>query len=163
MLLSTFQDIDNNIQKWFPEEKWPFSEVIGSSFRKGYIINMGRKIGVIIEHIDRITIQHKFILDEDMKNSYRLSSLREKFFYDLRIQLMALEVNTKLSTSIDEFDGVDIRKYVYFDGFSRHVIINSIFKMFDAVNLVGILWDMFISSSKNLSKKDMKSLSEKRI
>ena len=154
--MSSFEEIDNNIQKWLSEEKWPFYEVIDSSFRKGYIVDLGKNIGVIIDHIDRITIQHKFILDEDMKTSYRLSSSREMFFYDLRIRLMVLEVNTKLSTSIDEFDGVDIRKYIYFDGFSRDVVMNSIFKIFDAVNLVGILWNMFISASKNPSKKDMK-------
>lgn len=146
--MSTFEEIDTNIQRWMSEESgWKFFKVADSNYRGGYSLTIknNNQIGVIIEKIDRITIQKTFSLPSDIKTSYSLSPHKYNFVQELKVYLMLLDVVLELTPSIEKLEKIDVAIVIYFDGFSRDKFIHSILKIADAIEMCIILWKKFES------------------
>ena len=144
--MSTFEEIDTNIQKWMSEEQdWTYQIENGIGFRKGYVVTLKncKRIGIIIDNIDRITIQTKDKIPDDYLNSYKLSPNKYDFIYDLKIYLMGMDVALELIPDIEKLESTNIFTLIYFDGFSRDKFINSILKIADAKDLINIMWKRF--------------------
>jgi hypothetical protein len=147
--LFTRDQVAGKIREWLEAEKWKLSEFRDANFQLAYKIvpSNGREIYLGLEKsVERLTIQNTFLMPPDVKKIYRLSSNKYKFLNELKVYLMLMEVSTKMYSSLEELESINIANFIYFDGFSRNKLIHEIYKLGDAADLIFIMWKKFTES-----------------
>jgi len=146
----TFKEIDENICNWGKEEGWTLSKVENPDYRSVYTVRLTNNniVVVAIDRIDRIIIQKNVSLLPDAQSSYQLAPNRNNFLYDLKTSLMLLNITVELYPNLEKLNAINMGIFIYFDGFSRNNLINSILKIADGNDLISIMWKKLAESQK---------------
>ncbi|HXS59683.1 MAG TPA: DUF2299 family protein [Verrucomicrobiae bacterium] len=142
--------IEKDIIQWMTHEQWSFDKIDDPNFYFVYTVTIknDKKILIGIEKtVDRLTIQNSLLIPENLRQSYRLSTKKYDFFYELKVHLMIMEIYLDISPNIEEIKEIHIAKFVYMDEFSRNKFIHSIMKLADATDLCIIMWKRFTNKS----------------
>ena len=145
----TRDEVISKIREWLKAENWKLSEFSDANFQLAYkiILSSGKEIYLGLEKsVDRLTIQNTLLIPPGVKNIYRLSPNKHKFFNELKLHLMQMEVSTEIYPSFEKLESINLANFIYFDGFSRNKLIHEIHKLADATDLVFIMWKKFTES-----------------
>ena len=145
----TRDEVISKIREWLKAENWKLSEFSDANFQLAYkiVLSSGKEIYLGLEKsVDRLTIQNTLLIPPGVKNIYRLSPNKHKFFNELKLHLMQMEVSTEIYPSFEKLESINIANFIYFDGFSRNKLIHEIYKLADATDLVFIMWEKFAES-----------------
>ncbi len=107
----TRDEVISKIREWLKAENWKLSEFSDANFQLAYkiVLSSGKEIYLGLEKsIDRLTIQNTLLIPPDVKNIYRLSPNKHKFFNELKVHLMQMEVSTEIYPSFEKLESINI-------------------------------------------------------
>jgi hypothetical protein len=108
----------------------------------------------IEKDIERVILFNNIKFSKSDSTNYKLSLEKEKFWYDVRLRLMPLRVNINAIPDIENIEQIELRKIIYFDGWSRDRFMNDFFTMIDAAELVELLFIRFSNYMKDKVHRD---------
>jgi hypothetical protein len=85
--------------------------------------------------------------------NYKLTSEKGRYRIDLKINLMQLGVDIQAIPSVEDLDSIQVRKLIYFDGWSRDNFTNSLFAIFDASEMADLLFKKFTMDMNEKMRK----------
>ncbi len=145
----TREEIKQKIVTWINENNWSHTEFSTPTVYFHCIINLkdGRKYNIVIEKIiDRIDFISTIDVPEDYQSSYKLSKDKYKFWTDLKVNLMLMDISTMVYPNLEELKTLEISAVLYFDAFSQDRFMQLTNKFADAIGLCNIMWKKFIDS-----------------
>lgn len=108
----------------------------------------------IDKDIERVFLLNIIKFSKSDSTNYKLSLEKEKFWYDVRLRLMPLGVGIQAFPDIENIEQIQLRKIIYFDGWSRDRFMNDFFTMIDAAELVELLFRKFSNYMKDKVHRD---------
>jgi hypothetical protein len=92
--------------------------------------------------LDCLTITMIIAMDEQGQKSYESLGktqegilIQNKFFYDLKLALLQMNVLFSLKKNIRQLQTVQVDKDIYFDGLTKDSLFNAIYTVFNAIEI----------------------------
>lgn len=85
--------------------------------------------------------------------NYKLSKEKSRYWIDLKISLMNLGIDVQAIPDVESMEKIQVRKLIYFDGWSRDRFMRDLFTIMDASELPELL---FRDYSDYMNKKIQK-------
>jgi hypothetical protein len=144
----TREQIEFNILKWFDEENWSYTIFENPAVYFQCILNRkDHSYNIVIEKDkDRIDLIKDIELPLEFQKSYKLSKDKYKFWTDLKVNLMQMEIGTNVSPSLEELETLRLSIVIYFDAFTQDKFMGAAVKFDDAIGLCDIMWKKFVDS-----------------
>ena len=108
----------------------------------------------IDKDVERVILFTNIKFSKSDSTNYKLSLEKEKFWNDVRLRLMPLRVGIYAIPDIDNIEQLQLRKIIYFDGWSRDRVMNDFFTMIDAAELVELLFRKFSNYMSDKVRRD---------
>lgn len=167
------EEIKEQITTWLTEETktQPWKIYHENDPYYHYVFNITKIIDQIIEgKIEKIEVLFCTIcIDKDVERvilltnikfskkngtNYKLSPEKGRYWSDLRLSIMPLGVGINAIPNIENLEVIQLRKIIYFDGWSRDRFMNDIFTLIDAAELVELLFRKFSNYMREKMQKD---------
>lgn len=108
----------------------------------------------IDKDIERVILFNLIKFSKSDSTNYKLSLEKEKFWNDVRLRIMSLGVGIHAIPDIENIEQIQLRKIIYFDGWSRDRFMNDFFTMMDAAELVELLFRKFSNYMSDKIRRD---------
>ncbi|MBA3750784.1 MAG: DUF2299 family protein [Nitrosopumilus sp.] len=146
----TRPEIKEKITKWIVDENWSYNIIDDPNFY--FLCNIVDDQNIVYvgieKRIDRITIHYPVTLTQNLHNSYKLAIDKEDFWFDLKVELMLMDVNANAIPNFEELQTIDVFIMIYFDAFLQDKFIHSVIKIIDAMGLCLYMWKKFVESQQ---------------
>ena len=72
--------------------------------------------------------------------NYRLSREKGKYWIDLKLQLLNLGIDVKAIPDVERLETIQLRKVIYFDGWSRDRFVNDVRNIIDSSEIPELIF-----------------------
>jgi hypothetical protein len=156
-------EIKEQLQTWLLEESELQKWKIGFSENENYyyycykILNKNN-IDIcticIEKNIERIILMNDIIFSKEDGINYKLSKEKSRYWIDLKISLMNLGIDVQATPDVESMEKIQVRKLIYFDGWSRDRFMRDLFTIMDASELPELLFRDYSDYMNEKIQKD---------
>ena len=156
-------EIKKQIQAWLLEEselqKWKIGFIKDEDYYYScYKILDKKDIDIcticIEKNIDRVILMNEISFSKQDGINYKLSKEKERYWIDLKISLMNLRVDVQAIPDVESMEKMQVRKLIYFDGWSRDRFMNDLLTIMDASELPELIFRDYSDYMNEKIQKD---------
>jgi len=142
-------EIKEQIQTWLLEEselqKWKIGFIEDENYYyycyKILNVNYIDICTICIEkNIDRVILMNDITFSKQDGINYKLSSEKGKYWIDLKINIMNLGVYLQAIPNVESMEKMQVRKFIYFDAWSRDRFMTDLITIMDASELPELIF-----------------------
>jgi hypothetical protein len=157
------EEIKEQLQTWLLEESELQKWKIGFSENENYYyycykILSKNNIDIcticIEKNIERIILMNDIIFSKEDGINYKLSKEKSRYWIDLKISLMNLGIDVQATPDVESMEKIEVRKFIYFDGWSRDRFMRDLFTIMDASGLPELLFRDYSDYMNEKIQKD---------
>jgi hypothetical protein len=151
-------EIKQQILQWIAQEQdWKIEVSNDHYYYFACLIRLGHDMSCnvcIEQHIERVNIIANAKLSERDRLNYKLTPGREKFWIDLKMNLIHVGVNVTAFPEVENLESVQLAKTIYFDGWTQDKFIDTILKVTDALEMTELIFRNFSDTMTHRLQKD---------
>ena len=143
------EEIKKQIQTWLLEEcdlqKWKIGFYENDHYYYYcYKIISEENIDIcticIEKNIERVILMNDISFSKQDGINYKLSKEKSRYWIDLKISVMNLGIYVHAIPDVESMEKIQIRKIIYFDGWSRDRFMTEVFTIMDASELPELIF-----------------------
>ena len=157
------EEIKEQIQTWLLEEselqKWKIGFYENDHYYYYcYKIISEEDIDIcticIEKNIERVILMNDISFSKQDGINYKLSKEKSRYWIDLKISIMNLGIYVHAIPDVESMEKIQIRKIIYFDGWSRDGFMTEVFTIMDASELPELIFKDYSDYMNEKIQKD---------
>jgi hypothetical protein len=108
----------------------------------------------IEKNIDRVIIMNEITFSRQDGTNYKLSREKGKYWIDLKLQLLNLGIDVKAIPDVERLETIQLRKVIYFDGWSRDRFMNDVLNIIDSSEIPELIFRNYSNYMNEKIQKD---------
>jgi hypothetical protein len=146
------EEAKENVSRWLSQEgenQWKV-QPNGNDPRYYFTWNVelaGIPAVICIEKkVDRVDIIGNIMLEEDDMTAYKLTPDRQRFWTNLKMHTFPIGVMVNAIPNSDQLETIQFAKMIYFDALTQDNLMNTLIRIFDAMEIGEFVFRRFIES-----------------
>ena len=108
----------------------------------------------IEKKIDRVIVMNNITFSKQDGTNYKLSREKGKYWIDLKLQLLNLGIDVKAIHDVERLETIQLRKVIYFDGWSRDRFVNDVRNIIDSSEIPELIFRNYSNYMNEKIQKD---------
>jgi hypothetical protein len=101
-----------------------------------------------------VIVMNNITFSKQDGTNYKLSREKGKYWIDLKLQLLNLGIDVKAISDVERLETIQLRKVIYFDGWSRDRFVNDVRNIIDSSEIPELIFRNYSNYMNEKIQKD---------